>query len=864
MNTFSPAACQYSGSQLLQIAMPIGGLGAGCICLNGSGALQDLSLRHKPATTSRPDTHVPEDTGFALLRVSNETTGASVTKLLEGPIPFEKIYDQGLQTQGYRHGGHEGMPRFERCSFESQYPFGRVNLEDSQIPLEVTITGWNPFIPLDDVNSGLPCAILEYTLHNPTSAPVDFEFSYHLSHLAAPKGYGQEIRQWQLENTPIENSELGGGVCFRNSCPAQSPLFGSAAVFLVGGRPKIKANWFRGGWFDTFSVLWREVAEGNFVSNQGGTFANDMRSGGSVWVSHSLAANETLTLPIVIAWHFPNPGIAYGQNTGHCLQGWISGEVPPELAWRPFYAGKFADAEAVALHVAQNYESLRARTWKFASLLWESTLPPEAIDAIASNLAILKSPTVLRQENGNVWAWEGCFTEFGCCHGTCTHVWNYAQAMPHLFPSLERTLREQELVRSINDVGKVSFRAALPDGETAFNFHAAADGQLGGILKLWREYHIGGDKEWLRTLFPAAKKSLDYCITTWDPDRRGALFEPHHNTYDIEFWGPESMTGTLYVAALSALADFADILGEEATGYRELAQRGAQFLDAELFNGEYYHQKVQWEGLRDTSFVDTLNKADLNEERWKFGKTEGPRYQYGTGVLSDGVIGAWMALLYGIETPLNRSHVRATLDAIFRCNFKNDLSNHVCLQRPGYALGHEPGLLLCTWPHGGKPTLPFVYSDEVWTGIEYQVASHLILEGFVEEGLTIVRGVRSRYDGHKRNPFNEYECGSYYARAMASYALLPALTGFRYDGVNQILSLGPQVKQEHAFRTFFSTAKGFGSIELTNETLAIELAEGELSISSIALTHENTTRELPWNTIIHAGQRAELNLIAPL
>ena len=109
------------------------------------------------------------------------------------------------------------------------------------------------------------------------------------------------------------------------------------------------------------------------------------------------------------------------------------------------------------------------------------------------------------------------------------------------------------------------------------------------------------------------------------------------------------------------------------------------------------------------------------------------------GCLSDGVIGAWMANIYGIDTPLALKNVLSTLQAIFRNNFKTDLSQHANAQRPGYAMGHEPGLLLCTWPRGGKPTLPFVYSDEVWTGFEYEVASYLIHEGFVEEGLTIVK-----------------------------------------------------------------------------------------------------------------------------
>ncbi len=237
---------------------------------------------------------------------------------------------------------------------------------------------------------------------------------------------------------------------------------------------------------------------------------------------------------------------------------------------------------------------------------------------------------------------------------------------------------------------------------------------------------------------------------------------------------------------------------------------------------------MQYLGLRNTTFATLVAQVDEHSsEMQKLLKREGPKYQYGSGCLSDGVIGAWMARIYGIDTPLAQGKIRTALQAIFKNNFKTDLSQHANAQRPGYAMGHEPGLLLCTWPYGSKPTLPFVYSDEVWTGIEYQVASHLISEGFVKEGLTIVKALRSRYDGRIRNPWNEYECGNYYARAMASYALLGALSGFRYSAAQRTLWFGPQVSIR-PFKTFFSAASGFGSIALDDRSVRIQMLEGEL------------------------------------
>jgi len=469
---------------------------------------------------------------------------------------------------------------------------------------------------------------------------------------------------------------------------------------------------------------------------------------------------------------------------------------------------------------------------------------------------------VLRLENGDIWGWEGCFPDAGCCHGSCTHVWNYAQAFPHLFPKLERTLRELELVRSMDENGHVNFRSALPEGATPHSFHAASDGQLGGILKVFRDWQISGDLDWLKKMYPLAKRSLDYCIRTWDPDHRGALFEPHHNTYDIEFWGADSMCTSIYLGALSAFAEMARATGhtEDAGFYEELSKRCARFMDEQLFNGEYYAQKVQYQGLRDQTFANLV--ASVNEssgEMQKLLQREGPKYQYGTGCLSDGVIGAWMSRMYGVETPLAIEHVRSTLQAIFNHNFRTDLSQHANAQRPGYAMGHEPGLLLCSWPRGGKPTLPFVYSDEVWTGIEYQVASHLIAEGFVMEGLTIVKALRSRYDGRARNPWNEYECGNYYARAMASYALMGALAGFRYSAAQKALWFGPKLAAR-PFKTFFSTASGFGTVTLDAHSIRIEVLEGDLVVEKLLLAEGSQTRTLDWKATVRPDAPASRNI----
>jgi Glycosyl-hydrolase family 116, catalytic region len=319
------------------------------------------------------------------------------------------------------------------------------------------------------------------------------------------------------------------------------------------------------------------------------------------------------------------------------------------------------------------------------------------------------------------------------------------------------------------------------------------------------------------------------------------------------------MCTSVYCGALAAISAMAKHLGEEADAstYAKLAERSAEYLKKELFGGEFFIQKVMWNELQaNIGFKEMLGKLKPGEhELVKILKTEGPRYQYGSGCISDGVIGAWMAQAYGVQTPQDRKLIRKHLKSVYRYNFREDLFRHACPQRPGYAMGHEGGLILCTWPKGNKPTIPFIYSDEVWTGIEYQVASHMIAEGMVEEGTRIVQAARDRYDGHTRNPYNEYECGNYYARAMASYALLGAYSGFRYSAVDRTLWLDPKTDRL-PFRTFFSTAGAYGTIELTKKGLTVHVMEGELAVKQVEIMGKRSG----WEVVVRAGETATMPL----
>jgi uncharacterized protein (DUF608 family) len=790
----------YTGANLQRIAFPIGGIGAGMFCLEGTGAISHLSIRNRPDLFNEPPV-------FAALAIKGQPGSARV---LEGPVPDWKKF--GGRGAGLGDVGTTwGLARFKQAGFKARFPFAEVTLKDKALPVDVSITGWSPFIPTDADNSSLPVGALEYHFKNTDTRSHEYVFSFNAKTL-------NDFSQVR----PMD----GGFVLSQDS--AQAPDQKGDLAFFTDDKTTIVDNcWFRGGWFDPMTITWKHIRDAQTTA----VAPQPNAAGASLFVPFTLKPGEERVIRLLVAWYVPDSRIRQGYD----ITDPADSTVPNTAAswyYKPWYSSKFTDIAAVTTYWQQQYTRLRKNTALFSDAFYRSTLPPEVTEAVAANLSILKSPTVLRQSDGRFWAWEGSDDEFGSCAGSCTHVWNYAQALSHLFPQLERSMRETEFFEDQNAHGHQQFRAALPIRPQAHNFYAASDGQLGGIMKVYRDWRISGDSAWLRHLYPRVKASLDYCIGTWDPRHTGTLEAPHHNTYDIEFWGPDGMTTSFYLGALEAMVRISGYLGEDTTAYQNLQAKGRQFMEQQLFNGHYFTQKIQWPS-------DSIVMAHggfysgYSPEAVALLKQEGPKYQYGDGVLSDGVLGDWMARVCGLPEPLHPQQVKSHLQSVYTYNLKKDLSDYSNPQRPGYALGDEGGLLLCTWPRGGRLSLPFVYSNEVWTGIEYQVASHLIFEGQVAEGLDVVRTCRRRYDGQVRNPFDEYECGHWYARAMSSYALIEALTGVRYDAVTQTLFVGSKVGN---FTSFLSTATGFGNVIYKGGKAHVQVVYGKIPIKQIVPT----------------------------
>lgn len=811
----------YKGESLGRIAFPIGGIGTGMFCLEGNGAISNMSIRHVPEIFNEP----------AIFAAISFKDRPDMTRVIEGPVANWKRFGQPRSALG-KHPTTWGLPRFNEVDFKSHFPFAEISLRDKDLPVKVVITGWSPFTPNDPDDSGLPFGVLEYSFRNDSSTHQELLFSYHAEHFI---GFGEN------EDNRIRSHQNGFILSAKPDHPKKKEYICDLAIFTDQDDTLVDHCWFRGGWFDGQRIAWNSAK--NFKPRVVSPI-NEAAHGASLYVPFILPPNSEKTIKLFFNWYVPETSIRHGKTFQKGQSGMDAYQLGLEKqpfetdTYIPYYAVRFQSIEALSQYCINMQQELREKSKQFSVALFESTLPVEIKEAVASNLSILKSPTVLRQHDGRFWTYEGSGDTEGSCHGSCTHVWNYAQAVPHLFPSLERSLRNTEFCENQTEDGFQSFRANLPITPVRPTFHAAADGQLGGIMKVYRDWRISADDDWLRKLYPRIKNSIDYCIRQWDPNHLGTLKEPHHNTYDVEFWGADGMCTSIYLGALLAFSKITSSMGDDAQFYTDLYQRGKKFMENELYNGEYFIQQVQWKDLKsdDPNKVPSM-LGDYSEEAKAILETEGPKYQYGNGCLSDGVIGAWMARVCGLGDILDPVKVRSHLLAVYQYNFKHDLSRHVNNQRTTFGFGNEPGLILCSWPKGHEPSLPFVYSDEVWTGIEYQVAAHLIMMGEMEKGLEIIRAVRKRYDGRFRNPFNEYEFGAWYARALSSYSLLQAYTGLFYDAKDKTLYISSKYGD---FTCMINTVSGMGMVNLSNEKVILSPITGEIFINRLVDINNKT------------------------
>ena len=822
-----PILKRYDSNHLARIALPLGGIGTGTVSLGGRGDLRDWELANRPAKG-----FTPRGQGGGLIRSVapffalwlREEGGVVHMRALEGPLD-DSEYEGASGSPTRNHG----LPRFPQASFAAAYPLGQVFLKDAGLPVEVRLQAFNPLVPADPDASGLPVAVLRYTLRNRSAGRLRAAVCASLpnfigcdpAHPDGAKGNRTELtRGKRVAGLYMES----GGV------DPQAEAWGSLALVVAGAPAEglsYRTHWrhqtVRHAWGNALLDFWDDLRADGALDECPPDEADAPMA--SLCVPLDIPAGGETSVTFLLAWHFPNrytwtpEACAGGGDNCCCAPNWIGN----------YYCTRFSDAWAAAEYTAARLARLERRTLRFVRAFCASDLPETVKEAALFNLSTLRSQTCFRTADGRFYGWEGCNDTSGCCHGSCTHVWNYEMATAFLFGSLSQSMREVEFNQATASDGLMSFRVNLPIEKGRAWGKAAADGQMGCIMKLYRDWQLAGDTELLRRLWPQARAALEFCWLPggWDADRDGVMEGCQHNTMDVEYFGPNPQMEGWYLGALRAAEEMARALGEAdfAAECRQLFEAGRAWTDAHIFNGEYYFHEV-----RPPSSVEAIAPGLL--VGMGAGDLADPDFQLGPGCLVDQLVGQYFAHLCGLGYLLDPAHVRQALASIYRYNLQRGFYDHFNCMR-SYVLGDESALLMAAYPYE-RPARPFPYFSEVMTGFEYTAAVGMLYEGLVEQGLECIGHVRARYDGRKRSPFDEAECGHHYARAMAAWAAVPALTGFQYSAVQ-----GRMCFAAKPGRHFWSTGYAWGTAVLSRQgerwQAELEVLEGSLRLQTFEI-----------------------------
>lgn len=808
----------YSGEKLKKIEFPIGGIGTGNVSLTGIGELINWEFYSMPNKESRNE--------FSHFAIKAEQDGKVLdARVLQGDIQ-EDYYGHGFgchHSWGYGYGPTRttmaGFPHFRNTSFEVQFPFAEIEFQDEKFPGNVELEAFNPFIPSNDRDSSIPAAFFRWKLHNTTSKSVTYTVAF---------AAGNPLMD-DTVNECIKNEIFTGIRMSAKDSAMPKQYNGTVCVLTDAANANVQEYWYRGHWFDELTVYWQDfITPGPIAARH---YSQAGHADMSVTAaSITLKPFESGELRFVLSWYVP-----------YFIKTWGGQKSEGNPYWKNYYTKLFNDHEALNRYVFAEWERLEKESRLFAITLASSSMPQVLLEAVSANLSILKSPTCLRLENGEFYGFEGTNRNSGSCEGSCDHVWNYAYALPYLFPKLERSMRELDYTYNQMENGGVQFRLMLPLGSPHWDFRPCVDGEMGGVLKFYRDWKICGDDLWLKKWWPKVQKSLEYAwnaenLDRWDPNHTGVISGRQHHTLDTELFGPNSWLEGYYIAALMAASEICEYLGEKQKDkeYRRLAEAGRRYTEENLFNGKYYIQKVD---LEDKNYIDKRCGKDENAKSFYWDEEKKQiKYQYKEGCEIDQMTAQWHASLIGLGDVYDRKHRRIAIRNLYKNNFKTmrEITNPCRI----FSVNDEKGLVICTWPKDvNKPRIPLPYSEETMAGYEYAAAGLLLQEGFIDEAINVVTAIRERYDGNKRNPFSELECGSSYARSMASYALLLIYSGFRVDMTKKQIRFAPVI-QEETMRFFWSLDGAWGNFVFENGIWQFHVLYGKLELREFDLPGE--------------------------
>ncbi|MEO5592719.1 MAG: GH116 family glycosyl-hydrolase [Chitinophagaceae bacterium] len=782
-----------SRNELQYIGMPVGGINCGMLYAGGDGRLWLWDIFNETHEGVETKTIKWSEDGKDLRDVHSRD-GACYVEPAKNIRPLDQGFAIKIETGGKSIIKKLEEQYWDEISFEATYPVATVHYRDAQLPLEIKLEMYSPFIALDEFNSGLPATVLSFSIKNTGTEICHVTILGWLENKAAIHSAKEDLHE--RVNTSFKQKKLAAvqgtvrskaGSSFRLQ---QLADFGSLCIASLNDNSTAITN----------IALPVDAATFAAINNTETIKTIPEKLTGAVTHQYQLLPGKQIQSDFLISWHFPNAKIEGVQGSGR------------------FYQTAFNNALSVASYIEKKLETLSAQTKLFKQTWYDSTLPWWFLERSFLNISTLATTTCHRFSSGRFWAWEGT----GACPGNCTHVWQYAQAVGRVFPALEKDTRERvDLGISLLADGGISFRA---ESES----RPAIDGQAGTILRFYREHQMSADNTFLQSNWYNIKKTIQFVINK-DKNGDGMEDTPLENTLDAIWDGEIAWIVGLCIAAVKAGQLMAEEMNDDAFAAvcNSYVSKGSRNMEEQLFNGEYF-----------------IHQPDAVSGRKKLGG-------YNTSHI-DQVFGQSWAFQLGLGRILNKEKTVSALRSLWKYNFTTDVGPYIIKHRGGrpYALAGEGGMIMNTNPK--KETAPYGtdvswqagYFHECMSGFEHQVASHLMAESMVDEALILTRTIHDRYHAVKRNPFNEIECSDHYARAMASYGTFITACGFEYHGPKGYLKFAPKMSAQH-FKAPFITAMGWGSFEQKKEagqfTAILDLKYGSLMLTELQFEIGNHT-----------------------
>lgn len=764
-----------ANDELKFIGMPVGGINCGNLYLGGDGRLWLWDIFNKNQLGAVTKTLPVTLEGFNAKEINN----------VHGSLYLEPATDVRPFQQGFAVAVYDGESTlrkrlhhddWEKISFEATYPIATIRYKDKEWPVEVELQAFSPFIPGDEVNSGLPATIQSISVKNVSGKDLTVEVIGWLENKTRPDS-GPTSKDFKRTNTLINNVHCKGVLLdctTENETVKQLPDFGNLAFAVLSKN-------------STALTSPKNIEKiKDFVSEAPGNPVAFLSS------SLKLRASGSFVSDFIISWYVPNLSFK---------------EIPDKGR---YYATQFKDAAAVATYIAGKFHYLKKKTQLWQKTWYDSTLPWWFMERTFLNTSVLATTTCHRMASGRYYAWEGV----GCCAGNCMHVWQYAQAAARIFPAIEKDERTRvDLGIALREDGGISFRAEADK-------RPAIDGQAGTILRFYREHQMSKDSTWLQGNWSQIKKTIQFLINQ-DKNKDGMEDTPLENTLDAVWRGEIAWIVGLCIAGVRAGGAMAEEMNdtEFAQECRQYVEKGKRNMETYLFNGEYFIHRADPEvGKKEIGSYNTCHIDQVYGQSWA--------WQVGLGRI--------------LDKEKTRSALRSLWKYNYMPDVGPYIKNHpggrfyALAGEGGMVMNTNPKG--DPQPYGEAKAWQIGYFSECMSGFEHQVAAHMMAEGMVEEALVLTRSIHDRYHASKRNPFNEIECSDHYARAMASYGTFLSVCGFTYHGPKGQIGFAPAFSKEN-FRAPFTVADGWGTYQQQKQTNrqvhTLIMKHGSLSVQQL-------------------------------